>query len=260
MNAVTPGASAGEVMRWSLASRYVPGEEAAASLVVYTFLNWSVTLGFVLVGPSLAWALLDLPDRTLGAVFGVALVVAVAMVGVRFLLHRRLAARVTSLFVRLPFVRVADPEALATRARRIDHHVRAFRGQQPRRFSKAVAFLAVAQVLQVVAMWVLLGRLIPDGAPGLTFLLAFLVRSAAQLVSWGSTFIPGRVGALEGGIAMLFTGLGLDAEVGLSLALLNRARLVCGIVTGLIIGTALEARGIRHDGKVAVPAPDAAED
>lgn len=63
----------------------------------------------------------------------------------------------------------------------------------------------------------------------------FMFESTMKAANSIGTFVPGGIGVIEGGSALLATGLGLGADVGLTLALVRRARAVTWAAAGLAI-------------------------
>ncbi|MEM9069825.1 MAG: lysylphosphatidylglycerol synthase domain-containing protein [Myxococcota bacterium] len=246
VNVVAVG-GAGTFVTGSLASRQTDGGEVMASLVSYSYLTMVSVFVFTLIGPALCFVWLDLPLSLTGTLLGVSIALCVGAYLLRVLLRRGLVGGGLRLLQKLPFVRMKDPEALREKAEQVDARVRSFRGERPRAFRQLVLYLAAARMFQTAEAWFLLQGLFPDEPLGELALLALLVQSTAQLIGWTTTFIPGRVGVAEGGMALLFEFAGLDPATGLALGLLRRVRKIVGIGLGLALGAHLEA---------STPAPD----
>lgn len=246
INGITPGGGLGEVLKGTILGKRMEGEEIVASIVVYTYLTGILVVAFTALGPLLCLLLLDLPTAVIGVLVGLTAVMCAAMILVRVMLRRGLAAQIIRGLQKLPFIRIADPEALARRAEEVDRRVRRRRQLRPVAFAWAMVFLVVVRVLQALEVWVLLLALLPDRNPGWVLLLAMLAKSATQIIAWSTAFVPGRVGVLEGGSALLFKLIGLDPTTGLSMEILRRVRKVGGIAVGLVLGAVLEWRARRE--------------
>ena len=242
INALTPGAQLGAVLRVTILRDKVDSEELIASLVTLSFFSYASTMALTLLAPLLCLALLDLPTRTVLVVFGIAVVFCVPMLLIYLFLRRGAAAAIINLIRRLPFVRFKDPERVAEKAQAIDRSIRTFRQQRPRLFLYAVLWIAGARLCQVLEYAVLLPVLIPGR--GLLWLvaLAFLTQASSQLLAWAMTFVPSQVGVAEANTTLLYKLLGLDPVVGLTVEIVRRIRTVLGVAIGLLIGWAVGVR------------------
>ncbi|MFW6049561.1 MAG: lysylphosphatidylglycerol synthase transmembrane domain-containing protein [Myxococcota bacterium] len=245
LNGVTPG-GAGEVLKGSILSRTVRGEEVVASLVVFHYLTGAAMLVALVLSPLLALIWLDLSNAVIGAILGLGGIMALGMALLRILLRRGLAGDVLGLASRLPFVSTGRLDVWKERAVEVDDRIRAFRRRRPRAFARATVFALCVRLTLMVELWFFLLALLPEQHAAWLFLLAMLTQSTAQIINILAVFIPGRVGALEGGAALLFDLLGLSAVDGLALALLRRLRKVLTIALGLLVGAWLEASAGRR--------------
>ena len=242
INALTPGAQLGAVLRMTILRDKVESEELIASLVMLSFFGYASTMALTLLAPLLCLALLDLPTRTVLVVFGIAVVFCVPMMLIYIFLRRGAAAATIRIIRKLPFVRFKDPERVAEKARAIDRSIRTFRKQRPRLFLYAVLWIAGARLCQVLEYAVLLPVLIPGR--GLLWLgaVAFLTQASTQLLAWAMTFVPSQVGVAEANTTLLYQLLGLDPVVGLTIEIVRRIRTVLGVAIGLLIGWAVGVR------------------
>ncbi|MBN2493050.1 MAG: flippase-like domain-containing protein [Deltaproteobacteria bacterium] len=239
VNEVTPTGSMGEVLKGTMLRDKVESDELIASIVVFNFLSTFSMQVFVLLGPLLSLCLLDLPADIVWLLFGIAVLFFIPISGLFFLLRRGAAGLLVKLLLKLPFVRTKDPEAWAAKAKAIDDKVRGFYRNRPRDFWRSIFFYACARLLQAAELWFILLALLPEKNPGWLFLVAVLIQTASQLLSWAMTFVPGQLGVAEGGMAMLFRLLGLSSLLGFSMEVVRRARRVLGILIGLVIGWSL---------------------
>ena len=63
----------------------------------------------------------------------------------------------------------------------------------------------------------------------------FLIEAVSKLANLTNLFIPGAIGAYEGGHALVLKGLGFGSTLGLGLALLRRARALLWVGLGLVL-------------------------
>ncbi len=70
---------------------------------------------------------------------------------------------------------------------------------------------------------------------GLTFTEAMTVEALLQLIRTASFFIPGNLGAQEGGLAFLMARLGVDPVLGVGLSLLKRFRQILWTAAGFLV-------------------------
>jgi len=236
VNAVTAGGTFGEVFRGTLIRDKVDSEEIVASLVIFNFMGYVSMLLFNLLGPLLCLILLDLPFRVVALVFVLSLAFFLPSGLLYFLLRRGAAGIVVGVIRRLPLVRLRDPAGLLEKAHRIDRCIADFRIRRPRQFAAAVAWFAVARFVQAADYLVLLPALVSGRSLLWLGLVALLIHSTSQLLSWALTFIPSQVGVAEGKTALLFRLLGFDPVVGLTLEIVRHLRAVIGIALGLLLG------------------------
>jgi uncharacterized membrane protein YbhN (UPF0104 family) len=58
----------------------------------------------------------------------------------------------------------------------------------------------------------------------------------AQLLRVGSFFIPLSIGALEGGMVLIFSALGYPGSLGLATSLIGRVKQFTWVALGIILG------------------------
>jgi glycosyltransferase involved in cell wall biosynthesis/uncharacterized membrane protein YbhN (UPF0104 family) len=257
INALTPGASLGEVVRGNLLRGRVEGEELVASIVTFHFLSTGSLLLFTLLGPLLGLAMLDLPRGVVLTLLAIAGGFLVLFVGAWLLLRVGVLGRLVALARRLPGLRLRDPAALAARAAAVDARVRSFRRARPAAFRRLILCLAAARLLMAAEYWALLVPLLPDHGAAWLFGLALLTQASSQLVTWAATLVPGQLGVAESNTALLYQLLGFGAAFGLSVEILRRLRTLIGVGAGLLVGWALGLRGVglRPANALKSPAP-----
>ncbi|NOY92400.1 MAG: flippase-like domain-containing protein [Deltaproteobacteria bacterium] len=240
VNGLTPGATAGELVKGRILAREVGPEESAASLVIYNYWNLVTTLAFTLAAPLFALPFLELPGEIVAGLFGVGASIALALIGAGILLRRGLATPVVRAVSRLPFVHVRDIGALENRAREVDLRVGAFRGAHPARHREVVGYTLLARLLLTAESAFLIWGLFPESGLAFVLPLALLIQSASKLLGWVTAFVPGRVGVAEGGVMMLFGLLGLAPAVGLTYGVFGRLRHLIGTGIGMLLALVFE--------------------
>jgi uncharacterized protein (TIRG00374 family) len=65
----------------------------------------------------------------------------------------------------------------------------------------------------------------------------WIIEAMAQLVKAGSFFIPFSIGALEGGLVLIFSSLGYPGSLGLAASLIGRVKQLTWVAVGLLLGS-----------------------
>jgi putative membrane protein len=217
----------GNVARARYLARYgVPGDEAAASVVVDVTLIVLTQIVFTLLGTALLLMHLGGSRIALAAVAGMALMA--MLVGGFFVAQRRgIFAGLTRFSGRL--ARGVDLTALGAEASAIDASV-ARLWRERGALARSSAWHCAAWVLGAGEIWLALYYL---GHP-VDVRTALLIESLTQAVRAGAFAVPGALGVQEGGYLLLGGALGLGPDTSLALALTKRVRdLVLGL-PGLI--------------------------
>jgi uncharacterized membrane protein YbhN (UPF0104 family) len=128
------------------------------------------------------------------------------------------------LSVRLPWVRQSS------KVRRIVVTILTNRAYHPA-LSRSVGWHLVERILMVGEIW-LIGNLL-----GLPFSLVHALFAAAltTFFAYALFFMPGQLGAFEGGLAFAFSVIGLPPAAGLSAALIHRGRQLLVAGAGLLL-------------------------
>jgi uncharacterized membrane protein YbhN (UPF0104 family) len=213
INQLVPAAGmAGEGMRAVRAA--APGELGAASLATVLDNVAGTMSGLVFSAGAL---LLHLQShggraalRTLTITTAVALALLAVLVVLPFQLGHRLRPRSSPAWVRQVLTPFADNRVAIRRA-----------------FTEAVALRFVERLIAAVEIYVVFTAV---GVP-ITVANAALVSAVYIVVSFAAFFLPGQLGAAEAAVVTTSTLLGIPAALGLSAALLRRARqlMVCGL-------------------------------
>lgn len=69
-----------------------------------------------------------------------------------------------------------------------------------------------------------------------SFIDIWIIEAMAQLVRAGSFFIPLSIGALEGGMVLIFSALGYPGSLGLAASLIGRVKQLTWVALGLTLG------------------------
>jgi hypothetical protein len=192
-----------------------PGGAAAAApaTLFETGAYWFNTVILGLAGVCAGMFLIGNSTAVWGAaaLFGVALALLAA--------RRRLLS---------PLVRAAGPRAPGwlRSAGIVEQRIRSFRDRHPRVAGEVLALDAIAQLLTLAEVAAVLWA----AGARISLLDLLVLEAAGRLVKIVGAWIPGRIGADEGGAAASFTLLGFPAAAGLMLVLARRVRdlLWCG--------------------------------
>lgn len=257
VNDLAPLGVVGEVLKATVLAHKVEKQALIASVVVWNFLNGVVVVTWAIAGGMLAVSLLRLPSRieTIALAAGMALVVALLLF--RLIMRNGLAAKLVRAYHALPFVR-RDGRRAVEKAGEIDARLRSFYADDPRAFWRALAWLVLARLTEVLEIWLLMIGLLPNDTPGELLVYALLFHAMSQLVIYATLIVPGNIGVLEGATALIFRLLGLGALNGLALELLRRLRKILGLAIGGTIGMVARAKERRHRHATEAERPSAA--
>jgi uncharacterized protein (TIRG00374 family) len=239
--------TAGEAVNFSTPTAYVGGEpvkahlltrygvsivDGLASVVTAKTTMTIAQVVFILLGLLLAFGTAGMTHRseTLSIaagllsvgllLFGTVVLVAVQRRGVFFgllVLLRRLGIRVKFL------------ESREGQLRDLDRTILEFYGNNRRGFVLSTLFFFCGWLAEALEVFVILLCL---GVPA-DFLSAIAIAGLSVFIKGSSFFIPGSLGAQDGGNLMLLTGFGYPEVTGMSFALLRRFREVVWIIIGL---------------------------
>lgn len=246
INQVTPGATMGELTKGTLLGQKVDVENKVASIILFNFTSMFVIQVFTMFGPILLLFAPNLPNDIIFYLFLAALCMALPVIIWFLLLRSGVAEKTIKLVLRLPVLRHKDPSVLLTKAKSIDENIRQFRKNRSRDLVLALFCHLLVRLASVAELWCLLLGLLPDEPASFLIWVALMVLTSSQLLTWAATMVPGQIGILEGGGALLFKLIGMDPVIGFSLELLRRCRKVLGIAIGIFIATWLGVRPFRR--------------
>ena len=246
MNAVTPTAMVGgEVLKALLLKKYLPLPDSLAS-VISTKL--SLMLGqalFVLVGLCTFLHRLILPQAVKAAMIAAFLLVVLGSLLFLRMQRNGLFAWLFHLAERfgLPSSTLVG---LRAKAATIDNKLINLHITRTTDFATSVLFHFLAQGLGALQIFLLLFWL----AIPADFLTCIAVESCSLLIDGALFFVPGQLGAQEGGKVLIFTALGFTATTGLTVGVALRLNQVVLILLGLATLVALNRRARKEGGEV----------
>ncbi len=240
VNVTTPTAYVGgEPLKAYLLKPYgVPFVEGLASVVTakttmtiaqVLFILVGIGLSFWILGPSEHYVMASLISVGL-LTFGVIMFVAVQRYGLAMGCLRLLQwCRIPATFL----------EKRQSTLEELDSTIRNFYTQQQHTFYLALLTFFVAWLLESLEVYAILYYL---DAP--VDILTSVSLAALTVFIKGSTFfIPGSLGAQEGGYVLLLLAFGYPDVTGITFALIRRVREIIWIVVGLICLMALKGKG-----------------
>ena len=236
---VTPlGILVSEPAKVAFVRRDTPIGAAAAALAIENFLYTLTVAALIALGLMAMLVAFRLPEP-LRAVLAASLGAAIALLAIAFWLIGRRLAVVSPILDRLAGGRAAR---VINRIRLLE--ARTFELYERRRarllpvLAAQASFHALGVAEIYLTLWLLTGT-----AP--TILNAFLLESVNRVITVIFKFVPLRVGVDEAGTAVFTNVLGLGATVGVTLALVRKARVIAWVVVGLVL---LVRRGLTVSG------------
>jgi uncharacterized protein (TIRG00374 family) len=247
VNMTTPTAYLGgePLKAYLLKNCNVPMAEGAASVVIAKTTMTIAEVFFILLGIALGFWILGVGSsagQTVGAgLLSVGLLVC-SIAGFVFVQRRGLFASILAT-VRKLGLRIGFLEAREEHLRSIDQTILNFYSHHQRAFyaSTAVYFLGwMAEALEVFVIIYYLG--------GPTNLLSTIsIGALAVFIKGGTFFIPGSLGAQDGGNLLLLRAFGYSDITGITFALLRRFRELVWIGIGLLCLAMLGKGNVRQE-------------
>lgn len=248
VNMTTPAAYVGgEPLKAYLLKRHgVPIVDGMASVITAKTTMTLAEVLFIVTGIALAgWAGTAARGGTASesplpaAVFSVALLIA-AMFVLLVLQRRGLFTGLLALVRRMGF-HLTALESRESRLQALDDAIRGFYVRDRRAFAVSLALFFVgwiAEGLEVYAILLYLSEAPPD------LVMSMSIAALALVIKGGAFFIPGSLGAQEGGNFLLLMAFGYSDVAGITFAILRRIRELVWIAAGLLCLAALG--GLRH--------------
>ena len=231
VNQLTPLANlGGEPVKAYLLTQRTPGPRGMASVVVDKTAQLVVGLTFTILGLGLLFhyhdvsELIPLEYRALFAFLLVASPIAL------YLFYKRQERMFTSLlkFLRSAGLRTDWIERNMGRAARIDTNIGTFYRLHRVRFLQALFFQSIGWFMGTCETYLILRALDAD----IGFWLCFVLNALGAVINGLFFFMPSNIGVMEGSLVFLFSSLGLDPALGLSVGLTRRLRRVFWIFIG----------------------------
>ena len=253
VNQLTPLANlGGEPVKAYLLTHRTPGPRGMASVVVDKTAQLVVGLSFTISGLGLLFyyhdisELIPLEYRILFTTLLVASPVAL------WFFYKRQDRMFTSLLnlLRSAGIRTDLIERNMGRAARIDTNIGSFYHEHRTRFLQALFFQSLGWFMGTLETYVILNAL----DAGIGFWFCFLLNSLGAVISGLFFFMPSNIGVMEGSLVFLFSALGLDPALGLSLGLTRRMRRVVWIFIGWTCLSYMSRNAIKRDDSAIVEA------
>jgi len=232
INATTPtGMVGGEPMKAYLLKRYdVPMVEGLASLVTAKTAMVLAQILFMLLGICFMVMFLGGADYHVVAAglgvgmlaFGLLMLWMIQRYGIGMGLLTVLRK------IRLP---VRFLESRETQLLDLDNTIREFYRERKSTFRVVVLIYFVAWAIETFEVYAILYFLGMD----VTVLASFSIAAISVLIKGAGFFIPGSLGAQEGGYLFLLIAFGYDEVTGITFALIRRLREVLWIMVGLLL-------------------------
>ena len=234
VNLTTPTAYVGgEPLKAYLLKKYqVPMVEGLASVVIAKTTMTIAQVFFILSGIALAFWTLGTggsPGQTVtAALFSVGLLV-LGTAAFVFVQHKGLFSWLLEFQRKLGF-KIAYLEAREKKLRSLDRTILDFYRDNRLTFTSSTVLFLLGWMAEAVEAYLILYFL---GSPP-TALSAVSIAALAGFIKSGTFFIPGSLGAQEGGNMLLLTAFGYSEVTGITFALFRRFRELVWIGLGLL--------------------------
>jgi len=247
VNMTTPTAYVGgEPLKAALLKPYgVPMIEALASVITAKTTMTIAQVLFILIGIGLAFGLVGAPAAgnsnaaLLTALVGVGLLlfgIALFMMAQQIGLFLGLLNVLRWCRVRIPYL-----EAREEKLRELDRTILDFYTHDRRAFLLSLGFFFLGWMAEALEVYAILYFI---GGPSVDPLAAIAICALSVFIKGGTFFIPGSLGAQEGGNLLVLVAFGYSDVTGLAFALLRRVRELVWIAIGLVCLAALGGRKV----------------
>lgn len=255
-NSIIPaGGMGGEPVKAVLLKRYydVGYRAGTASLILAKTINLMALVAFLAVGFALMQASPALP-ASYKAVGGAGLLALGIGTGLFYVVQRYRLTTVTGTWLsRWPALGRLD--SVLHHVRDMDDRLVAFYAGNRGRLAAAVVLAFVNWVLGAAEIYVTMRFLDHP----VTWIDAWIIEAAAQLVRAGAFFIPAGIGAQEGVFLLVCAAMTGSPVLGVAVALVRRFREVLWIVWGVALGGMFSLRAGRRPAPPEADGPPAAE-
>lgn len=253
LNALMPfGNVGGEPVKAVLLARELGGPKATGIVLLDKTIFFIGSLLFMTSGTVVgAFLLADHPEVLAGVV--ALLVPWVGMLG--WIIWRQAKGDLLLQLSRLAAaLRLPLGDKLKQKLERIDAVMSAFWARGKGRFLASLAVHTLARVLRAADVWLCVALL----GESISWTGAYFTAAAGMLVSTTFFFIPGALGASEGGHAFVFDLIGLGVAAGVTVGLVRRIRnyFISALAYGLVVWWP-DAKPARDEPAPDAPAPEA---
>jgi uncharacterized protein (TIRG00374 family) len=247
VNGTTPTGSVGgeAVKAWLIRDRVSFSESLPSVIVAKTTITIAQGL-FLLFGLFVAW--LALPAQQSWLLKPMAALLGLEVLAVGGFVYAQTAGVLAGSGRMLERIGVMRPAHRGLPLKRIDRALSLFYRRQPTRLALSIGFHFLGWLVSAAETWFILWLI---GVP-VSPVTAVIIEACGTAVRFMTFFIPGHLGALEGGNVALFVALGLDPASGLSAILIRRVREAAWIGLGFLM---LRAPA-RRPAPVVVPEPE----
>ena len=230
VNVTTPAAyMGGEPLKAYLLKRYgVPMVESMSSVITAKTTMTLAQVLFILFGLGLAFWIIDAASH-----FWMAMLVSLGLlafgVGL-FLLFQRYGLGMGCLTVlRFCGLRLAFLEKRESQLQEMDATIRRFYSENHQTFYIALGTFFLAWLCETLEVYAILYYL----DMGIDVWTSISIAALTVFIKGGTFFIPGSLGAQEGGYTLLLVSFGFTEVTGITFALIRRLREILWIVIGL---------------------------
>ena len=245
VNQLTPLANlGGEPVKAYLITHRTPGPRGMASVVVDKTAQLVVGLTFTIVGLGLLFHYHDVSELIPFEYRAFFTFLLVASPVALWLFYKRQDRMFTSLLklLRSAGIRTDLIERNMGRAARIDTNIGSFYREHRTRFLQALFFQSIGWFMGTCETYIILYVL----DAGIGFWFCFVLSALGTVVSAIFFFMPSNIGVMEGSLVFLFSSLGLDPALGLSLGLIRRMRRVFWVFIGWTFLSYMSRDAIRN--------------
>jgi uncharacterized protein (TIRG00374 family) len=243
LNLVTAlGSVGGEAVKAWLIRRDVAYEESVPSVVIAKTTITIAQALFLLIGVALAWTMLSIDSRVIGAMLWLLVVEVAAVAGFVGVQVAGLVGRAGRLLEWFGVLQRGD------HAQRLDTALRDYYRRDWRRLSLSTGFHLAGWLLGAFEAFVILYFL---GIPA-TLVSATVIEALGAGVRFATFLVPASLGAFESANAAAFDAMGLGAGAGLAFSFVRRARQLVWIGIGMLVLVAMGWRAKRDGSQATV--------
>lgn len=241
VNVTTPAAyMGGEPLKAYLLKRYgVPMVESMASVITAKTTMTLAQVLFILLGLGLAFWIMDAASH-----YWIAMLVSLGLLAFAvglFVVFQRYGLGMGCLtLLRTCGIRLAFLEKREPQLKEMDATIKRFYSQNRRTFYVALGTFFLAWLCETLEVYAILYYL-DVGADVWT---SISIAALTVFIKGGTFFIPGSLGAQEGGYTLLLMSFGYTEVTGITFALVRRLREILWILIGLACLMALKGKDL----------------